>query len=362
MPRSNRIRFHWSNRAVRPQFRSLNEPYRRGRPWWTVPALIGVVASLAALGLAGYVWGQTGGVLIAAAGPRSVASELAARPAAIEPTATPRLATATPAPTPKPSVDDDILRRRAAAENPRPAGGWPVALERRGPIAAPTSLPAAARAEEAVYVVRAGDTFGSIAEKLGVDEAQLARLNEVTNRDRIAVGQRLRVPAGDGAAQANTAGSRSSANSAAVFRPHFIWPSLGFVTTEYGEAGAVWIGGMHMGLDIAAPPGDPVLASEAGRVLEAGWSTSRGYGNYILIDHGMGYRTLYGHMSLLRVSAGQEVARGQLIGDIGSTGVSSGPHLHFEIQDWGKPVDPIPFIGTKQPTDRLKLPRNLTAY
>jgi murein DD-endopeptidase MepM/ murein hydrolase activator NlpD len=76
----------------------------------------------------------------------------------------------------------------------------------------------------------------------------------------------------------------------------------------------------------------------------------------------MGYRTLYGHLSVIRVKEGQQVKRGQLIGDVGSTGVSSGPHLHFEIQDWGKPVDPIPYVGSKPSTDRVKLPRMLTAY
>ena len=88
--------------------------------------------------------------------------------------------------------------------------------------------------------------------------------------------------------------------------------------------------------------GAPIVAAEAGIVTFAGWNG--GYGNCIIIDHGGGRATLYGHASQLLVSRGQSVTRGQLIARVGSTGVSTGPHLHFEVLHNGTPVNPVPFI------------------
>jgi LysM repeat protein len=316
-----------------------------------------------AIGAALYVWGSTGAVLVANAGPRPATTATADKPAlpAVAP-AQPTLSAGPATPTPQATFDDEILRRRAAAEEPAPIGNWPiVAISTPQETIAPATTPTVVAESDAAYVVRAGDTFVGIAAYLGVDDGQLARLNNVIDRDRLTIGQKLKVPTRF-TAQSTTVPARPPADSAAAIRPRFIWPAIGVVTTEFGEVGSVWIGGVHTGLDVAAPPGDPVLASESGKVLDAAWSTSRGYGNYVMIDHGVGYRTLYGHLSVIRVKEGQEVKRGQLIGDIGSTGVSSGPHLHFEIHDMGKPVDPIPFIGQKPPADRLKLPRSITAF
>ena len=364
MPGSSHVRFQWTNRAVRPQFRPLNEPLRHYRPWWTVPVLVGVGCALVAIGTAFYVWGSSGTVLVAASAPRSAATTPPDKPAIAAVAAPQPTATTSPAtPIALATFDDEILRRRASAEEAAHIGAWPiVAVSAPQEITAlATTTPVVSAEPDAVYVVRAGDTFVGIATSLGVDDGQLARLNSLANRDRLTIGQKLKVPSRS-QAQAVTAPSQPPANSAAAIRPRFIWPIVGIITTEFGEVGSVWVGGMHMGLDIAAPPGDPILASESGKVLEAGWSTSRGYGNYIVIDHGVGYHTLYAHLSVIGVKEGQEVKRGQRIGDVGSTGVSSGPHLHFEIHDMGKPVDPIPFIGQKQPTDRLKLPKMLTEY
>ncbi|MDR7420926.1 MAG: peptidoglycan DD-metalloendopeptidase family protein [Armatimonadota bacterium] len=95
----------------------------------------------------------------------------------------------------------------------------------------------------------------------------------------------------------------------------------------------------HAGIDIAAPRGAPVRAAAAGTVIFAGWYG--GYGKLVVLDHGEGTSTLYGHLSAILVAAGARVARDQVIGRVGSTGYATGPHLHFEVRHDGRPVDPL---------------------
>ena len=122
----------------------------------------------------------------------------------------------------------------------------------------------------------------------------------------------------------------------------FSWPVTGTITSPFGWRSNPFGGGpeFHQGLDIAAPMGTTVTAAAGGTVIMAQWYG--GYGNYILIDHGAGFSTGYGHLSAMYVSSGQAVQRGQAIGAVGSTGQSTGPHLHFEVRIAGKPVDPAP--------------------
>ena len=111
----------------------------------------------------------------------------------------------------------------------------------------------------------------------------------------------------------------------------FSWPVTGTITSPFGWRSNPFGGSpeFHQGLDIAAPTGTAVTAAAGGTVIMAQWYG--GYGNYILIDHGGGYSTGYGHLSAIYVSNGQSVKRGQAIGAVGSTGASTGPHLHFEV-------------------------------
>ncbi|HEX8392284.1 MAG TPA: peptidoglycan DD-metalloendopeptidase family protein [Longimicrobium sp.] len=99
----------------------------------------------------------------------------------------------------------------------------------------------------------------------------------------------------------------------------------------------------HKGIDIAARIGQPILAPARGRVVFAG-NRSNGYGNMVEIDHGYGYITRYAHASRLRVRTGESVERGQLIADVGNTGLTSGPHLHYEVEVNGQQVDPMNFV------------------
>jgi murein DD-endopeptidase MepM/ murein hydrolase activator NlpD len=98
----------------------------------------------------------------------------------------------------------------------------------------------------------------------------------------------------------------------------------------------------HEGIDISAPMNTPIFAAAKGKVVRAGWV--QGYGLTVEIDHGYGFHTLYGHASKLIAQVGQEVTRGEMIARVGSTGISTGPHLHYEVRVNGKPEDPSPYI------------------
>ncbi len=98
---------------------------------------------------------------------------------------------------------------------------------------------------------------------------------------------------------------------------------------------------MHEGLDFAAPQGTPIQSTGDGRVVTA--ENGHGYGNHVVIDHGYGYQTLYGHMSRVNVHVGQTVKKGQIIGNVGSTGASTAPHCHYEVHLKGQPVNPLQY-------------------
>jgi murein DD-endopeptidase MepM/ murein hydrolase activator NlpD len=101
-------------------------------------------------------------------------------------------------------------------------------------------------------------------------------------------------------------------------------------------------GSLHPGIDIGAGMGTPIKAAASGRVIVAAYSG--GYGNLVVIDHGNGLATAYAHQSRIAVSVGQEVSQGQVIGYVGSTGFSTGPHLHFEVRVNGSPADPMGYL------------------
>ncbi|HET9443126.1 MAG TPA: peptidoglycan DD-metalloendopeptidase family protein [Acidimicrobiales bacterium] len=116
------------------------------------------------------------------------------------------------------------------------------------------------------------------------------------------------------------------------------WPVGGSVTSEFGQR---W-GRLHAGIDISARTGTPIRAAKAGTVIFAG--SQGGYGNVVIIDHGGGFSTLYAHQSRIGSSDGQDVAQGEVIGYIGSTGHSTGPHLHFETRVGGSPQNPRRYL------------------
>lgn len=120
-----------------------------------------------------------------------------------------------------------------------------------------------------------------------------------------------------------------------------IWPARGVISSPFGLR---WGGSdFHPGMDIANDMGTPIYATADGVVSVAGWN-SGGYGNMVDIDHGNGVMTRYGHASYVVVTAGQHVKRGQIIAYMGSTGFSTGPHVHYEVRVNGQPVDPAGYI------------------
>jgi len=124
----------------------------------------------------------------------------------------------------------------------------------------------------------------------------------------------------------------------------FIWPLKGRLISKFGyRRHPIW-GGFHLhtGLDIAAPYGVPIVAADSGEVIFSGWWD--GYGKALVVDHGRGYTTVYGHMSRIYLQAGQKIDKGQVIGLVGSTGFSTGPHLHFEVRYNGRPMDPLSYL------------------
>ncbi len=138
--------------------------------------------------------------------------------------------------------------------------------------------------------------------------------------------------------QAAQARSSSSQSSRPPSSAGFVWPTSGTLTSGFGWR---W-GRMHEGIDIAAPTGTPISAAASGTVIHAGWMG--GYGNLVVIDHGNGLATAYGHQSSIAVGSGTYVSQGQTIGYVGSTGHSTGPHLHFEVRVNGAPVDPLGYL------------------
>ena len=161
------------------------------------------------------------------------------------------------------------------------------------------------------------------------EEAQLESLIQERQRE-------IEAQQSSGRRAAGIAGTPPRSNG------RFSWPVTGVITSPFGWRSNPFGGGpeFHQGRDIAAPTGTTITAAAAGTVIMAQWYG--GYGNYILIDHGNHYSTGYGHCSAIYVSVGQVVQRGQAIGAVGSTGYSTGPHVHFEVRINGKPVDPAP--------------------
>lgn len=181
---------------------------------------------------------------------------------------------------------------------------------------------------------------------------EIAAEEEKTNQDIFELVMKLEAErAAEAAATAASAGGSSgggSASQAAVYSTgYFVFPvaTYSYISSRFGERIHPITGERkhHNGMDIAANMGTTVFAADGGRVVLAEWYG--GYGNCIMIDHGNGYKTLYGHLSYIGVKEGQYVKQGDNIGQVGSTGNSTGPHLHFEVYSNGTRIDPEQFYS-----------------
>ncbi|BBB91226.1 MAG TPA: peptidoglycan DD-metalloendopeptidase family protein [Methylomusa anaerophila] len=177
-----------------------------------------------------------------------------------------------------------------------------------------------------VYEVDSGDSLWWIANTYGVDVETIIKANNKKD-DLINIGEKLFIP---GARYARAA---TTASRAGVSR--FVWPTNGELSSPFGWR---W-GRLHEGVDIANDVGTHVMAARSGRVVWTGWRG--GYGYTVMIDHGSGFMTLYGHLDDFFVQRGQFVRTGQRIASMGNTGNSTGPHLHFEVIQDGQAIDPM---------------------
>jgi len=198
-----------------------------------------------------------------------------------------------------------------------------------------------------MHTVAKGDNLASIAKKYDVEASEILASNSLANANQIRIGEKLIIPGGmkiAGSATASTArkplslaqiitGQREPA--APVAGNKMNWPTQGRITQYYS-----W---RHNGLDIANKLGTPIYAAEAGTVTEAAWNAG-GYGYYIVVDHGGGKKTRYAHLSKFACKVGDEVDKGENIGYMGSTGRSTGPHLHFEVMIYGKRYNPLSYL------------------
>jgi murein DD-endopeptidase MepM/ murein hydrolase activator NlpD len=190
-----------------------------------------------------------------------------------------------------------------------------------------------------VHKVASGETIYTIAKKYHTDPQNIVNFifNSFEDLDTFSLvaGQTLYVPNGTIEPEKPAYQFVAQIQGGVKGSSNFIWPTSG-VITQY----PVWY---HMALDIANPSAPAVLAADSGTVVYAGWSSS-GYGNMILVDHGNGYQSLYGHLSSYSVSVGDSVNQGSQIGVMGSTGRSTGTHLHFEIRSGGTILNPLNFL------------------
>jgi murein DD-endopeptidase MepM/ murein hydrolase activator NlpD len=185
-----------------------------------------------------------------------------------------------------------------------------------------------------LHAVRSGDTLSSIAEKYKAEPEAIITANELFS-DKIRTGTDLFIP-----------GAKLDWVSLQEINGDlFIWPLNGVITSPYGYRKDPFSGNrvqFHTGIDIRGNTGTPVRAAMSGRVSSAGYDAV--FGNYVIISHHSGYRTLYGHLSVIRTRNGAYVGTGERIGDVGSTGLSTGPHLHFMVYKNGVTVNPRSLI------------------
>lgn len=199
------------------------------------------------------------------------------------------------------------------------------------------------------HEVSRGESLSLIANKYDVSEKEISEQNNLINPERLSIGDKLIIPGGRKPSVVKPKSPSQTALTVVrdIVKPQpevqptvapsgkMHWPTTGHRITQYYS----W---RHQGLDIADKTGTPLFAAEAGVVELVGWNT--GYGNNIIIDHGGGRKTRYAHMNRFYVNRGQRVNRGQTLGEMGNTGWSTGPHIHFEVIVNGARQNPLNYL------------------
>ena len=199
------------------------------------------------------------------------------------------------------------------------------------------------------HTVQKGQTLYRIALAYEIDLEVLRRANHIRDPSKIKEGMQLWIP---GASRVQTVPKASSPSRSAkkkkapTVKPRrgiLIWPTKGTLTSSFGKRN----GRKHEGIDIAAPKGTPICSAADGEVVFSGWGPT-GYGKMVIIKHQHHLTTVYAHNSKILVKKGVRVKQGQKISLMGSTGRSTGPHLHFEVRNNTEPKNPIKYLPTKR--------------
>lgn len=227
----------------------------------------------------------------------------------------------------------EVTREALAGQEERIAEFEAVLAQERDRLADEVDRIAGLRAEQAALQ-------GAVLDEIENREAILADV-EAEKKKWVAAVEELQARSAQIAGQIQSGGSSGSGNPNA----QLFYPAPGPITSGYGMRVHPIFGTerFHAGVDIDAECGDPIWSAETGKVLSAG--SNGGYGIATVVDHGDGLSTLYAHQSATSVSAGAVVERGQRIGTVGTTGFSTGCHLHFEVRINGEPVDPAPYLS-----------------
>lgn len=194
------------------------------------------------------------------------------------------------------------------------------------------------------HIVKKGETFSAIAKKYEADESKIINHNNLVNADDISIGQKLFIPDGikilplPARKKSSLASFIMPSSAPIVSQSRMLWPSDSRRITQYYS----W---RHHGLDIGGKTANYIYASDDGIIsvaADSGWNG--GYGKHIIIDHGNSKKTLYGHLSKNFVQVGEKVQKGQVIGMMGTTGRSTGVHLHFEVRFGSSLVNPLKYV------------------
>ncbi|MCP4295997.1 MAG: LysM peptidoglycan-binding domain-containing M23 family metallopeptidase [Proteobacteria bacterium] len=188
------------------------------------------------------------------------------------------------------------------------------------------------------YQFKKGDTIENIAKKFSLDPLEIQRENQIYDTDDVTIGMKIFIP---GVRKVKSRKPEAARITRRSDTGKMVWPSKGTLSSGYGMRH----GRMHQGVDLTRDKGKDIVASGSGIVKFAG--NKKGFGKTIIIDHGNGLSTLYAHSEKIYVSKGEEVKQGKLISKMGSTGKSTGIHLHFEIHKNGVPQNPLRYLAVR---------------
>lgn len=188
------------------------------------------------------------------------------------------------------------------------------------------------------HIVKKGDTIGGIANKYDAESEDIYIFNDISSKDTLKQGDIIFVPNGiiKAVVSKGPSGGSSSSSNTKVASGYYLRPVSGRVTSSYGSRR----GGFHYGIDFGNSRGTSVSAAASGKVVKAITGCTEGrtscggrYGNYVVVQHSNGTKTFYAHLQRVSVSIGDSVSQGEQVGTVGNTGRSTGPHLHFEIEN-----------------------------